>query len=79
MSLTRRIAETLIVIMNYCKSMYFSAIIVDDRNNHGVALMDSHDRPRCAERFVVAAVDPRKWIRRIRLYNGKVNYLTGGG
>ena len=46
-SLSGREAETPVIIMNYCESVYFSAIIVDDCNNHGVALMDSNDRPLC--------------------------------
>jgi hypothetical protein len=46
-SLSGRKAETSVIIMNYRESMYFSAIIVDDCNNHGVALMDSNDRPLC--------------------------------
>ena len=45
--LSGRSAETLVIVMNYCESMYFSAVIVDDRNNHGVALMNSNDRPLC--------------------------------
>ena len=78
MLLSWREAETLIVIVNYCESMYFSAIVVDDRNNDGVALVDSNDRPLCPEGFVVATVDPREWIRRVRLYDGEIKYLTAG-
>ena len=46
-SLPRREAETPVVIMVYCESMYFSTVVVDDCNHHGVALMDSDDRPLC--------------------------------
>ena len=47
MLLSGRSAETLVIVMNYRESMYFSAVIVDDCNNHGVAQMDSNDRPLC--------------------------------
>ena len=76
--LSGRVAETLVVIMNYCESMYFSAVVVDDCNNYGVALMDTYDRPLCPEGFVVATVYPREWIWRIRLVNSKMNHLTAG-
>ena len=45
--LSRREAETSVIIVNYRESMYFSAVIVDDCNDYGVALMDSNDRPLC--------------------------------
>jgi hypothetical protein len=46
-SLSGSEAETPVIVVSYCESMYFSAIIVDDCNNYGVALMDSNDRPLC--------------------------------
>jgi len=36
MLLSGRCAEILVIVKNYCESMYFSAVIVDDCNNHGV-------------------------------------------
>ena len=45
--LSGREAETLVIIVNYCESMYFAAVIVDDCNNYGVPLMDSNDRLLC--------------------------------
>jgi hypothetical protein len=50
-------AETPVIIMDYCESVYFSTVIVDDCNDHGVVMMDSNDRPLCPEGFVVATVD----------------------
>lgn len=74
--LSGRRTETFVVIMNYREPMYLSAVIVDDCDNHGVALMDSDDRPLRSEGSVVTAVHPREWIWRIRLYNGKMKHLT---
>jgi hypothetical protein len=74
--LSWRETETPVIVMNYCESVYFSAVIVDDGNDHRVALMDSNDRPLCSEGFVVATVNPRERVRRVRLYNGKMKNLT---
>ena len=71
-----REAEPPVIVMNYRESVYFSAVVVDDCNDHGVAQMDSNDRPMCPEGFVVASVHPRKWIGRVRLYNGKMKHLA---
>jgi len=68
--------ESFVIVMNYCESMYFPTVIIDDSDDHGVALLHSDDRPLCAKRFVVATVHACERIRRVRLYNRKTKYLT---
>lgn len=47
MSLSRCSAETPVIVVNDCESMYFSAVILDNCNDHHVALMDPNDGPLC--------------------------------
>ena len=73
------IAEASVIVVDYCESMHFTAVIVDDRDDHRVALMHSNDRPLRPKRFVIAPVHSRKRIRWISLDNREMKHLTGRG
>jgi len=66
-------AEASVIVMNYCEAMYFPAVIVDNRNNYGVPLVNLNDGPLCPERFVIAAINARERVGRVSLYNRKMN------
>ena len=72
-------AEASVIIVDYCESMHFTAVIVDYGDDDRVALMDSNDRPLRPKGFVIAPVHSRKWVRWISLDNGEMKHLTGRG
>ena len=69
-------AEPPVIVMDDCKSMYLAAVVVHDCNDYCVPLMHSNYRPLSPEGFVIATVHACEWVRRIGLYNGKMEHLT---